>query len=379
MQFGYNEIKVNNTEKTLISEIHKNGPLTFAEFMNIALYDNENGYYTSGRAEIGKKGDFYTSPHVHSAFGEVIANFIIKAEKYLSSSDLTVIEIGSGKGYLAYDILNHINSALKHPVNLNYIIIEKHNNKFIKELERFADKINIYNDISMLDKNISGIVISNELFDSLPFHKIIYKDQNLHENYIDFTNGNFKEITDEISDQLITKYLERYNLNFSDSKQMEVCLRAGSYLKEISGLLREGFILTIDYGSLSDELFSIEKPEGTYRCFHKHSVNTDILSNIGNQDITADVDFSNLIQAGNKYGLDKIKYTTQAQFLVDWGILEIYERTLKLDKEGSHAIKNLFMPGMMGNYFKVLIQKKNVEVDEGFYRDSELKISFGIT
>ena len=379
MQFGYNEIKVNNTEKTIISKIQKNGPLTFAEFMNIALYDNENGYYTSGRAEIGKKGDFYTSPHVHSAFGEVIANFIIKAEKYLSNNDLNVIEIGSGKGYLAYDILNHINSASKISDNLNYIIIEKNNNKFIKELERFSDNIKIYNDISMLDKNISGIVVSNELFDSLPFHKIIYKEKNLHENYIDFINGNFTEITDEISDQLIIEYIERYSLNFSDSKQMEVCLQAGSYLKEISELLREGFILTIDYGSLSDELFSNEKPEGTYRCFHKHSVNTDIFSNIGSQDITADVDFSNLILSGSKYGLEKIKYTSQAQFLVDWGILDIYERTVKLDEEGSQAIKNLFMPGMMGNYFKVLIQRKNVEVDNGFYRDSELKISFGIT
>ncbi len=369
---------MSNIENLIIKKIEETGPITFADFMNIALYNTKNGYYTAGKAEIGKHGDFYTSPHVHSAFGEVIGNFILKAIKYLKPDKFTIVEIGSGKGYLAYDILNHISLCSEHIETINYVIIEKNNNSFIEELGKFNDIIKIYNNISELENNIDGVILSNELFDSLPFHKIIYKNDNLKEYYVDYCNGEFTEIIDDLSDSQISSYLERYNLNFCNLKQLEVNLFAKEYINRISSTLNTGFLLTIDYGFLAEELFSNEKTEGTYRCFYKHTINTNTYENIGNQDITADVDFSNLILAGNETGLEKLIYTTQAQFLVDWGILDIYEKYLKKDEKGAHAIKNLFLPGMMGNYFKVLIQTKNIKEVEGFYPESQLKVSFGV-
>lgn len=369
---------MNMLKKTIISEIDKNGPITFDKFMNFALYDPQLGYYSSGKANIGKEGDFYTSPHVHSAFGEVISNFILKAKDYLSANDFTIIEIGAGKGYLAFDILNHISKNNDEFNNINYVIIEKHKNNFIQGLEKFKDKIKICNNTRELGSINTGIIISNELFDSLPFHKLIYKDKGIKEYYIDFVNDNFVEILEELSNPEINTYLERYKLNFSNLKQLEVNLLASEYLNNLSGILKKGFVVTIDYGFLSDELFSNEKAEGTYRCFQKHMVTNNPYQDIGNQDITADVDFSNLILAGNKFGLEKLKYTTQGQFLVDWGIIEIYEKTLIHDNKGAQAIKNLFLPSMMGNYFKVLIQIKNIKEVKDFYLDSELKISFGI-
>jgi len=369
---------MNDIEKTIISEIKEKGPITFKDFMNIALYDNHNGYYSAGRAEIGKKGDFYTSPHVHTAFGEVIANFILRAKDFIGNDKFTIVEIGSGKGYLALDILNYIYSNSDEYNNINYIIIEKYNNSLTKELLKFQNKINIYNNIDELSNTYDGIIISNELFDSLPFHKIIYKDNKLKEYYIDYVNSKFSETVKDISDPEIFTYIDRYKLKFINLKHLEVNLIAGEYLKKITGILNSGFILTIDYGFLSEELFSNEKPDGTYRCFYKHTINSNTYQNIGKQDITADVDFSNLIITGNKIGLEKLKYTTQAQFLIDWGILDIYEKSLELDKKGSNAIKNLFLPAMIGNYFKVLIQMKNIKEVRGLYHDSELKISFGI-
>jgi len=369
---------MSDIEKTIINQIKEKGPITFEDFMNIALYDKQNGYYSGGKAEIGKKGDYYTSPHVHSAFGEVIANFILKAKKFISNDKFTIIEIGSGKGYLALDILNHISSNSDEYNDINYIIIEKYNEGLTDELLKFKNKINICNNIDELSNIYNGIIISNELFDSLPFHKIVYKNNKLMEYYIDYVNGKFYETVKEISDPEIFSYIDRYKLNFVNLKHLEVNLLAGKYLKEIAGILNSGFILTIDYGFLSEELFSNEKPDGTYRCFYKHTINSNTYQNIGNQDITADVDFSNLILTGNKIGLEKLKYTTQAQFLIDWGILDIYEESIELDKKGSYAIKNLFLPGMMGNYFKVLIQMKNIKELKGFYPDSELKVSFGI-
>jgi SAM-dependent MidA family methyltransferase len=369
---------MNILEKIIISEIHKNGPITFEKFMNFALYYPQQGYYSSGKPKIGKEGDFYTSPHVHSAFGEVISNFILKAKDYLSANDFTIIEIGAGKGYLAFDILNHISKNNDEFNNINYVIIEKNEINFIQGLKKFKNKIKIFNNIEELGNNNTGVIISNELFDSLPFHRLIYQNNGIKEYYIDFVNNNFIEISEELSSSEINTYLERYNLNFTNFKQLEVNLLASEYLKNLSDILKKGFVITIDYGFLSDELFSNEKAEGTYRCFHKHTVTNNPYQYIGNQDITADVDFSNLILAGNKYELEKLKYTTQGQFLVDWGIIDIYEKALSHNNKGAKAIKNLFLPGMMGNYFKVLIQHKNIKEVADFYPDSELRISFGI-
>ena len=122
-----------NLEKTIIEKIRQDGPITFADFMNIALYDNNEGYYSAGKAEIGKKGDFYTSPHVHAAFGNVLSRFILHIKKFINDENFTIIEIGSGKGYLAFDILNHIKSESGQYGNINYIIVEKSDKGFIEE------------------------------------------------------------------------------------------------------------------------------------------------------------------------------------------------------------------------------------------------------
>ncbi len=101
---------MNNLEEIIISRIRDSGPITFAEFMELALYHPLYGYYSSGINPIGKEGDFYTSPHVHSAFGKVLGNFIVKSFDVIREEKLTFIELGAGKGLLALDILNHIKS-----------------------------------------------------------------------------------------------------------------------------------------------------------------------------------------------------------------------------------------------------------------------------
>ena len=126
---------------------------------------------------------------------------------------------------------------------------------------------------------------------------------------------------------------------------------------------------------------------GTYKCIHRHRINETPYINIGEQDITSHVDFSNLIRVGNSVGLNEIKYTTQGQFLIDWGILEMMENETNFpgitdfgEEKNLAAIKSLFLPGQMGHSFKVLLQKKNLDlVKEDFYPESPLKISFGVS
>ncbi len=369
---------MNELEHLIKKQILSGGPTTFADFMNLAHYHPEFGYYRSGKVKIGKNGDFYTSPHVSAAFGEVIGMFIEKAIGFLDTPRFSILELGAGKGYLALDILNYLSTKPKLYRSINYVIIDKNNgNKCKTMLQNHEDKIKIFNNISELENSFSGIVISNELFDSLPFHRVIYRNGKFNEIYVDHKNSEFKETIGALSSEKIKDYLDSYDLEPVESKQIEVNLLAEEVLKDITKYMDTGYILTIDYGYLSEEYFNNQRINGTFRCFQNHSLNEDPYKNIGRQDITADVDFTNLIRIGIQIGLNKVKYTTQGQFLVDWGILKIVERDVK-EQGNINSIKNLFMPSMMGNYFKVLLQSKNVFNANDIYPGSDLTISFGV-
>ena len=145
----------------------------------------------------------------------------------------------------------------------------------------------------------------------------------------------------------------------------------------MGGALQKGFVLSIDYGSLASELYSPEKPEGTWRCFYRHKLSSNPYIRVGEQDITADVNFSELMRVGDSLGLGTVKYTTQGQFLVDWGILEIFKTYDKPQNQRDRlAAKTLFMPEFMGRRFKILLQAKGFSAESisGFYKDQPLRM-----
>ena len=295
-------------------------------------------------------------------------------------TNFTVMEMGAGRGYLALDILNYLSKKPELYNLVNYIIVDNNLQKnYIKELKIHQNRLKIFNDISKLENKFEGVVISNELFDSLPFHRVIYLNNQLNEIYVDYEGNEFKETLGVLSTAEIAEYINNYDIELANSKQVEVNLLAGQILRDIANCLDRGYILTIDYGNLYEDYFDNKKINGTFRCFYKHTINDNPYINIGYQDITADVDFSNLIQTGIKHGIDKVKYTTQGQFLVDWGILNIIERDFnKLAQSRINSIKNLFMPGMMGNYFKVLLQSKKIQKAGDIYPESKVSVSFGV-
>ena len=191
---------MNELEYFIKEEILSSGPITFADFMQHALYHPELGYYSTGDLKIGKNGDFYTSPHVSSAFGEVIGIFIEKAINYLEITDFTILELGAGKGFLALYILNYLSGKPELYDLINYIIIDNNViNTYIDKLEIHKEKTKILNNINELDCKLKGVVISNELFDSLPFHRIKYLDNKFREIYVNYENNGFNEMTFVVS------------------------------------------------------------------------------------------------------------------------------------------------------------------------------------
>ncbi|MEE9252514.1 MAG: SAM-dependent methyltransferase [Thermodesulfobacteriota bacterium] len=364
--------------------------LTFSAFMELALYHPELGYYSTPRQKIGKRGDYYTSPFVHPAFGEVIANAVLSCCEALGAPVFEIVEAGAGSGLLAGDVLNSIKG--KSPgvyEKTKYTVIEK-SPIFSRELGALrslhGDKISVIQEPDALGAGVvTGVFLSNELLDSLPFHRAVWEGGSVREIYVTCRDGELTEIISEPSTPELAGYFEGYDVSPPDGAEVEINLLAGQWMSSVARALKRGFVLTIDYGHLAAELFSPERRKGTMRCFSKHTLNESPYDNIGSQDITAHVDFSNLIRHGDRCGLKTLMYTTQGQFLVDFGVLDILERyaahkTLGEVEKGKNiaAIKTLFLPSMMGNRFRVLLQSKDIDINpEELYPPSPLKLSPG--
>jgi len=372
---------MNTLTEFIYSEIKEQGPITFAQFMEHALYNPMYGYYSSGNSNIGKEGDFYTSPHVHKAFGAVLANFIAKTFELMDKESFTVIEPGAGKGFLALDILNHLKDNYPNIYSqTTYYIIDRNSAGSIEVKSFFRDHTDKVRNFTSLDEigsnNIYGVVLSNELFDALPFHRLKIIDGTLNEIYVTLKDDELSEISGKPSNNEIVEYFNNIETRFEEGQEFEINLSVKNLFSRIDEILGKGIILTVDYGYLAQELFDSHRMKGTYKCLYKHTINENPYTNIGNQDITAHVDFSNMISVGESLKINKVKYTTQGQFLLDWGILETLEAESGKDIQ---SIKNLFLPELMGDKFKVLIQERNLshKIDT-FYPESPFKISFKV-
>lgn len=364
--------------RRIAEEISGGGPVTFERFIEHALYDPESGYYASGAAKIGKKGDFYTSPTAHRAFGETLARFIGRMRERIgprgSGGKFTVLEVGGGNGRLALDIL----SALAE-TDVEYILVDPCGAQRCAASGRHAN-FRRAGSLSDIKEPVTGIILSNELFDAVPFNRLAFSGGRITETFVSVEGNRFAETEGAVSTERLVRYFDRCGgaggMGFADGQRFEVSLGAGKMLEQMAGILEKGAVLTIDYGFETEELFSPARRAGSFKCVSGHRISESPFENIGKRDITAHVDFGNLKAAGAGSGLETLKYTTQGQFLVDWGITEIAER----NPDDILAIKNLFMPGMMGDGFRVLLQTKNAgELKEGFYPDSPFRISFGIT
>ncbi|MBF0540142.1 MAG: SAM-dependent methyltransferase [Nitrospirae bacterium] len=338
--------------KILKETILKNGAISFRDFMASALYHPEYGYYTSGIAEIGHKGDFYTSPSLHPIFGVVIAKQIEQMWEVMEMPKIfDIVEFGSGVGYLANDILNSISGQFRD--SLRYNVIEV-NPKSIQTLSRnLSSKIRIIKDISELN-NIEGCILSNELIDAQPVQIVEMVNGSLREIYLD---SELKEVYRDCSSEII-EYIKEFAPDLPDNYRTEVNLELRRWINDVYRVLSKGFVLTIDYGYTAREYYDVERGRGTLVCYHKHSVNENPYINIGKQDITSHVNFSALKRWG---GMDVVGYCTQGMFLASMGIDEILSELDGVEyPQAVNRVKEMIMPGGMGQSHKVLIQSKGM-------------------
>jgi SAM-dependent MidA family methyltransferase len=352
---------MNALTQKIIDRIEREGPITFETFMEMALYEPGLGYYASEMTEIGRSGDFYTSPHLHPAFGAMIGKQIEEMWELMQRpGDFHIVEIGAGAGYLCKDILDYL--CTKSSVSVSYIIVETNSymkRKQEKRLEDFLDKVIWVSSLETV-RVLRGCILSNELLDAFPVHLIEMEDD-VKEIYVTASADSLVEIKNYLSTDAITDYLNEFSITLAKRYRTEINLRIKDWLRSIDKILSEGFILTIDYGYPAWDHYGEDRNRGTLLSYHKHQIAENVYQNIGEQDITAHVNFSSVKKWGEELGFKTLGFCRQGTFLVALGIdevmRELYENSPDYLFEIA-KIKRLIFPGTMGETHKVIVQYK---------------------
>ncbi len=340
----------------IIKKIRQNGPISFRDFMEMALYYPGLGYYTSSKEKIGKGGDFYTSPNLSSAFGEMIGRQLEEMWHILGEKEFTVVEMGAGTGLLSSDVYGYLKKNRELFQGLDYCIVEKSPAMREKQKKLLGDNIKWYDSIKEIE-GINGCIFSNELVDAFPVHQVVMEKE-LMEVFVGYDNGFFETLvlaSDELKD-----YFSILGVILPEGYRTEINLDAIKWIENIGSSLKKGFVITIDYGYPSYELYQEYRNRGTIMCYYEHMANEKPYEHIGKQDLTSHVNFSALAHWGNKNGLEMCGFTDQAHFLLGLGIEE-YLKKLQENESGNYLKKMLQVKTLlfeMGETFKILIQGK---------------------
>lgn len=346
--------------------IRLRGPLTFRDFMDLVLYHPMYGYYSKGGPPIGRAGDFVTSPHTHALYGALHARQIEEFWEVLGRPvPFRVVEMGAGTGYWAYDILTYLEEKSLFDV-LRYVIIEPFMaNKAVQEqrLERFVGKLTWVEDIHQLRPG-SGCFISNELIDAFPVHLVEKGKSDFREVYVGLGDGELTESVGPLSSVALARYVEDLPRFLSVGYRTEINLGMKEWVRDVSEVFTEGFVVTVDYGHSWKEYYDPRRSRGTLLAYKEHRVHEEVLLSPGHQDLTAHVNFSDLARWGREAGLVTLGYSSQWAFLAGLDVKdtlkEITGETLEPFSPQLAAVKMLILPQGMGESHKVLVQAKGV-------------------
>ncbi|MBD2091620.1 class I SAM-dependent methyltransferase [Microcoleus sp. FACHB-1515] len=351
--------------------------MTFAEFMNLALYHPQHGYYTT---QPRIEGDFFTSPHLGADFGELLAVQLAEMWKRLDRPQpFTLLEMGAGQGLLVQDIVRYLH---RHHYDcfesIDYRIVEQSPALIAEQQRRLAPLMKSWRpNWCTWDEiewgSIVGCCFSNELVDAFPVHQVIVQNGQLQEIYVTWTANQFKETTGELSTPKLSEYFEAIDIpitTYPDGYRTEVNLAAIDWLQTVSDRLQRGYVLTIDYGYRADRYYAPFRREGTLQCYFQHQHHSDPYVLVGRQDLTAHVDFTTLQRRGERIGLETIGFTQQGLFLMALGL---GDRISALSNPGAIEISDLFSrreslhalmnPTGLGN-FGVLVQGKGLNDEQ---------------
>lgn len=316
----------------IMERIQREGPITFAEYMRMALYEPDYGYYVIGPARMGWEGDYYTSTDVTPLFAHCMGRQLQRMWEQLGQpTPFTVLEQGAGRGDLGREICSW--AAQEIP-------------SFSAALDYHATDIHSRQDALQshpTDASLTpSVILSNELVDAFPVHIVQKHNERLYEVFVGMQDGRLSELLDEPSSQDVANYLDSYKIpwrTFEDGWRAEINLDALRWMAQAAHLLlgcslrpkRRGFILTIDYGDTARKLYTRHRYRGTLACYFHHQLTDRPLVRPGEQDLTSHVNFTALINEARRHGLRLQTLITQRQWLTDMQMYEELEQIRQRD------------------------------------------------
>ncbi len=333
--------------------------ISFAEFMQLALYAPGLGYYSAGSHKLGKQGDFITAPVLSDLFSYTLANQCAEILRSLNNGD--ILEFGAGTGQMAAAILEKLKELNTLPQY--YFILEisadlrERQQKYLRE--RHPDFFSHIIWLSELPKTFSGVMLANEVLDATPVHLFEYTQNTLQELYDSYRYDEFIWQHKEPS-QALTKLfqaLEEVSHQWQTPYLSEVNALLPGWMKSVANSLEQGVLLLIDYGFPRHEYYAPSRKMGTLMCHYQQQAHTDPLVLCGLQDITAHVDFTSVVEHGVQAGFTLEGFTNQANFLLNCNMASLLEQNASL--ENTQAFKMLTLPSEMGEIFKVMGLSKN--------------------
>ncbi len=341
----------------LIHTIQNTGPLSFHDFMEMALYHPSEGYYTGNAERIGHQVDHYGSPEFGAVFGLLLARQLEEMWKLTGSNTFTVIEYGAGNGTLCHEVLSYFRQQPELYEQLRYCIIEKSPAMISREKQLLCEKAEWYDRIEDISFE-TGCILTNEVLDNFAVHEVVMQKE-LMEVYIDYDNE-FKELLLPAPVEL-KEYLSELNVTLPAGYRTEINLEALSWLEKNAAAMQKGFLVTIDYGFPAHEFFSLSRHQGNLACFRKRATDTSLYHAVGEQDITAHVNFSALDHWGKRFGLSCAGFTSQAHFLHGLGLVPLLDTITAKGTACREKLIQLYRKIMcMSNRFNILVQQKGL-------------------
>ena len=351
--------------KKNISE--QNGWISFADFMQLALYAPSLGYYTAGSQKFADNqnggGDFVTAPQISPLFAQTVANQIAQILQLTQGS---ILELGAGTGKLAADCLLAL--AELDCLPKQYFILEVSDHLRQVQCETLQKKLPEYllqrvEWLTTLPSRFEGVMIGNEVLDAIPVNLVTKKTDGLYERGVSIKGDEFTWQDRTIGDTALLEVLNK--LDLPDCYLTEICPSATALIASLASALHLGALIMIDYGFSAREYYHPQRNQGTLMCHYQHYAHTNPLINVGLQDITAHVDFTGIANTGINSGLELSGFCSQAQFLMNCSILDLMSQVSPHDMAQyaplAAAAQKLLSPAEMGDLFKVIAFTKNID------------------
>jgi len=367
----------------ILAEIRAGGPIPFSRYMELCLYDPQQGYYSRNAEQFGKAGDFYTSSDVHAVFGRLLARQFEEMWRVLGSPEkIEILELGPGRGLFARDVLDWSEKRFPEFFEAVHYSLSEQSGALRERLQVTLDRHfaagkvsfpqrlepptsgGLYGMAEAVPSRVPIIVFANEFFDALPVEvlsrqgelRIGEKDGRLVEGWVLPSAENLE-------------YLDRYGVQPDDGERVETGRIAQDYMSQLAAGIQRGFIVVVDYGYTRPEQLA-GRHRGTVTAYRQHSVSGTPYEAPGEQDITAHVNFTALAAAAERHGMDAQPLLTQSQFLMGIGepnqFADAFEDCRLPQEQAKVALqlKHLVTPAGLGESFHVLVASKGVAADQ---------------